>query len=233
MPVTIPLDAAKGWDYYAHSRLDLIDSLPRPVGRVLDVGCGAGGNAGPLRAAGASWISGIELVPDAAAAAERVYDEVWVGDALATLARVSGPFDTIICYDVIEHLYDPLALVQALGGVAASGGRLHVSVPNASHVSLLRDLVLRGTFGYQPAGHRDATHLRWFTRRDIVRLLQEAGWSVRAVAPLGLQWRSRALDVMTRGRSTEYLAAQWSVLATTPGGGTSGPVGARGRAQRR
>ena len=54
-----------------------------------------------------------------------------------------------------------------------------MSVPNASHISLLRDLILRGTFGYEPAGHRDATHIRWFTRRDIVALIGEAGWQVQ------------------------------------------------------
>lgn len=167
-----------------------------------------------MRTAGAHRITGIELVPEAAASAELVYDEVLVGDALDVLPRATGPFDTILCYDVLEHLYDPLALVRALVGVAVDGGRLHVSVPNASHVSLLRDLVIRGTFGYRPAGHRDATHLRWFTRRDIVQLLGEGGWSVQAALPSGLQRRSRALHTVTRGRSSEYLAAQWAVMAT-------------------
>jgi 2-polyprenyl-3-methyl-5-hydroxy-6-metoxy-1,4-benzoquinol methylase len=213
---TIPLDTPKGEDYYVHDRLDLVARLPRPVGRVLDIGCGAGGIADPLRAAGAAAITGIELVPEAAAAAERVYDEVWVGDALEGVPKLSGRFDTILCYDVLEHLYDPSALVRQLLTVAAPSARLHVSVPNASHVSLLRDLIIRGTFGYQSAGHRDATHLRWFTRRDIERLLEEGGWSVRATAPSGLGRRSRTLQALTRGRSTEYLAAQWSVLAAAP-----------------
>lgn len=217
MSATIPLEAPKGSDYYAHARGELVRGLPGPVGRVLDVGCGAGGNAALLRSVGATWISGIEMVPEAAAEAGRVYDEVRVGDALAMVDEVSGPFDTILCYDLLEHLYDPFALARGLLAVAAPGGRLHASIPNASHVSLLRDLVVGGTFGYRPAGHRDATHLRWFTRRDIIRLLEEAGWSVQVAAPLGLQRRSRALHVVTRGRSTEYLAAQWSVLATSPG----------------
>lgn len=214
MAATIPLQGPKGSDYYSHDRSELIAQLPTPVGRVLDVGCGAGGIAVPLRTAGAHRITGIELVPEAAASAELVYDEVLVGDALAVLPRATGPFDTILCYDVLEHLYDPLALVRALSAVAAVEGRLHVSVPNASHVSLLRDLVIGGTFGYRPAGHRDATHLRWFTRRDIVQLLGEGGWSVRTALPSGLQRRSRALHAVTRGRSSEYLAAQWAVVAT-------------------
>ena len=79
------------------------------------------------------------------------------------------------------HLRSARADAGAARGVAAPGGRLHVSVPNASHISLLRDLILRGTFGYQPAGHRDATHIRWFTRRDIVALVGEGGWHVEAV----------------------------------------------------
>jgi 2-polyprenyl-3-methyl-5-hydroxy-6-metoxy-1,4-benzoquinol methylase len=212
MASTIPLDAPKSEDYYELARMETLAHLPKPFGRVLDVGCGAGGAAKPLREGGASWITGIELLAEPASLAEQRYDEVLVGDALERLADASGPFETILCYDVLEHLYDPLALVRALREHAAPGGRLHVSVPNASHVSLLRDLILRGTFGYVPAGHRDATHIRWFTRRDIVALVGEGGWLVDDVAHSQLH-RSRALHRLTRGRSTEFLAGQWYVLA--------------------
>jgi 2-polyprenyl-3-methyl-5-hydroxy-6-metoxy-1,4-benzoquinol methylase len=213
MSQILPLDAPKGSDYYVQTRLDVLGRLPRPAGRVLDVGCGAGGIAQPLRTAGATWITGIELVPEAAERAQQVYDEVWVGDALAMLPKIDGQFDTILCYDVLEHLYDPLAVVRALRALAVPGGRLHVSLPNARHISLLVDLFLRGTFGYTAAGHRDVTHIRWFTRRDATRLLEEGGWSVQKAEPLGLQWRSRALHGPTRGRSSEFLAAQWAFVS--------------------
>jgi 2-polyprenyl-3-methyl-5-hydroxy-6-metoxy-1,4-benzoquinol methylase len=213
MPSTIPLDAPKSEGYYALSRDEVIAYLPRPIGRVLDVGCGEGGSVESLRAAGASWISGIELLPEPAGRARKLYDEVRCGDALAELPSVSGQFDTILCYDVLEHLYDPHALVSALLDVAAPGGSLHVSVPNASHVSLLRDLIVRGTFGYAPFGHRDATHLRWFTRKDIEALVTEAGWSVSRVDPSKLWRTSRTLHRVSFGRSTEFLAGQWFVLA--------------------
>ena len=211
MSNTIPLDAAKSEGYYGLARSETLDHLPPPYGRVLDVGCGEGGAAQLLRDGGASWITGIELLPEPAEVARGVYDEVLVGDALEQVSDASGPFDTILCYDVLEHLYDPLSLLRALRDVAAPGGRLHVSIPNASHVSLLRDLILKGTFGYQPFGHRDATHIRWFTRRDIVALITEAGWRVETVAWSQLH-RSRHLHTLTRGRSTEFLAGQWYVL---------------------
>ena len=57
-----------------------------------------------------------------------------------------------------------------------------MSVPNARHFSLVRDLVLRGTFGYTEWGHRDNTHLRWFTRRDIVAAVGDAGWIVEGTS---------------------------------------------------
>jgi 2-polyprenyl-3-methyl-5-hydroxy-6-metoxy-1,4-benzoquinol methylase len=212
MPATIPLDA-KLTGYYSQSRADLISRLQRPLGRVLDVGCGEGGAAAPLRQAGATWISGIEIMPGPAAVAEHSFDQVCIGDALECLEQVKGPFDTILANDVLEHLYDPYALLESLRGIAMQGARLHVSVPNASHVSLLRDLIVGGTFGYQPHGHRDATHLRWFTRRDIAALISEAGWSVCTVTPASLGAPSRALHRLTRARSTEFFAAQWHVLA--------------------
>jgi 2-polyprenyl-3-methyl-5-hydroxy-6-metoxy-1,4-benzoquinol methylase len=212
MPTTIPLDAPKSDSYYGLSRSETLAHLPKPVGRVLDVGCGEGGVAGLLREAGASWITGIELLPEPAAVARQVYDEVLVGDALEKVGEASGPFDTVLCYDVLEHLYDPLALIQGLLESAAPGAQLHVSVPNASHISLLRDLILHGTFNYQPFGHRDATHIRWFTRKDIVALVTEAGWRVQTVAWSQLH-RSRHLHTLTRGRTTEFLAGQWYVLA--------------------
>jgi 2-polyprenyl-3-methyl-5-hydroxy-6-metoxy-1,4-benzoquinol methylase len=207
--------------YYSETRANVIDELPLPLGRVLDVGCGEGGASGPLRARGATWISGIEILAEPAAKAAERYDEVEVGDALETLERVRGPFDTILCYDVLEHLVDPAALVRRLRDVAAPGGRLHVSVPNARHYSLARDLVLRGTFGYADWGHRDSTHLRWFTRSDLKRLLEDAGWRVVGTVPSALH-RLRELELpvparLVNGLGGEFFSRTWYVLARSPG----------------
>ena len=202
--------------YFEQDRAELVRMLPRPLGRVLDVGCGSGGSAPSLRTAGAEWISGIELDEVAAAAAAAVYDEVRAGPAESELDAVSEPFDTILLYDVLEHLVDPWELLRRLHRVAADGARLHVSVPNARHWTLLRDLALRGTFGYTPAEHRDVTHLRWFTRRDVVALLESTGWTVDAIDFGALRPVSRRLAALTRGRSPEFLAYQLSALARRP-----------------
>jgi 2-polyprenyl-3-methyl-5-hydroxy-6-metoxy-1,4-benzoquinol methylase len=197
--------------YYANTRQDIVDALPRPLGSVLDVGCGSGGVGPGLRAAGAARLTGIEVVAEPAELARVVYDEVVVAPVEQALPQLSGPFDTILCLDVLEHLVDPEQVMAELHRLAAPGARLQVSLPNARHVSLMIDLLFRGTFGYTDWGHRDRTHLRWFTRRDIVQAMQCTGWEVQRVSHPALR-RSRQLDRLTRGRSTEFLVGQWYVL---------------------
>jgi 2-polyprenyl-3-methyl-5-hydroxy-6-metoxy-1,4-benzoquinol methylase len=200
--------------YYDLPREDVVAELPRPIGHALDVGCGSGAVGRSLRAAGALTVSGVELDPVAAEAARSHLDAVHrmpVEDAVAAGA-ITGRYNTICCYDVLEHLVDPESVVRALREVAAPGGRLHISIPNARHFSLLYDLAVRGTFGYTDFGHRDATHLRWFTRRDLVAMVAGAGWQV-AWCRATFSGRDRIADRLTLGRAREFLTLQWHLLA--------------------
>ena len=206
----------KGEGYYANERPDVVDALPRPLGRVLDVGCGAGAIGPGLRAAGASELVGIEIVPEAAARAASILDRVIVGPVESSLNQLDTEFDTILCLDVLEHLASPAEVLSELRRHARKGAHLQVSVPNARHYSLVRDLIFRGTFGYSDWGHRDSTHLRWFTRRDILAVVSASGWE-----PTGTSWpplgRSALLHRLSGGRSSEFLVAQVYVSARNPG----------------
>jgi 2-polyprenyl-3-methyl-5-hydroxy-6-metoxy-1,4-benzoquinol methylase len=205
---------AKPAAYYAHPRLDLVGALPTPYGRVLDVGCGAGATGEALLQRGAVEVVGIELDPAAAEAArERGYRDVAVGDAEAAISQVAGPFDTVLCHDVLEHLPRPDRVLSATAEVATPNAVLSVSIPNARHISLLSDLIVHGTFGYQPEGHRDTTHLRWLTRKDLIALLHETGWRVT-----GLHWpqdsrRYRSLK-FAPWLVREFASPGWRVHAT-------------------
>jgi 2-polyprenyl-3-methyl-5-hydroxy-6-metoxy-1,4-benzoquinol methylase len=155
---------AKPVAYYGVPRTDAIPRLPDPLGRVLDIGCGAGATGRLLRGRHPERLIGIEIVPEAAAIAAEIYDQVLAGPVEQMLDHVEGPLDTILCYDVLEHLVDPGAVLAKIATLAAPGARLHVSVPNVRHFSVAYYVYLRGTMGYTTSGIRDATHLRWFTR---------------------------------------------------------------------
>jgi 2-polyprenyl-3-methyl-5-hydroxy-6-metoxy-1,4-benzoquinol methylase len=197
--------------YYANTRTDIVDALPRPLGWVLDVGCGSGGVGAGLRHAGAARLTGVEVVPEQAELARAHYDDVIAAPVEEALRQLEGPFDTLLCLDVLEHLVDPEQVLTDLRRIAVPGARMQVSLPNARHFSLIYDLLMKGTFGYTDWGHRDKTHLRWFTRRDIVAAMERAGWAVKRVSHPELH-ASRMLDRVTGGRSTEFLVGQWYVL---------------------
>jgi len=202
-------------DYYGQQRPELVAMLPESLGRVLDVGCGAGGVGQTLREH-ATRLVGIELDEQAAALAREVYDEVLIGDVDARLGELEPAFDTILAYDVLEHLANPASVLRRLRAVAAPGALLHVSVPNARHFTLVRDLVFHGTFGYTEMGHRDSTHVRWLTRADLVALLRDAGWSVERTAHAELSRPGRLAERLTGGLSAEFTVYQWSALARAP-----------------
>jgi 2-polyprenyl-3-methyl-5-hydroxy-6-metoxy-1,4-benzoquinol methylase len=155
---------------------------------------------------------------------------VRTGRAEDLLADLTGPFDTILAYDLLEHLADPAELLRGLRALASDDALLHVSVPNARHWSLVRDLVMRGTFGYSEWGHRDRTHLRWFTRADLVELLESTGWRVEQTLHAPLTPAGRLAARVTRGRSAEFLVYQWSALSRNASGGRPSHAGAAGQA---
>ena len=64
--------------YFTQSRPELVAQLPARLGRVLDVGCGAGGVGRAIRDR-ADVLVGIELNEEAAALAREAYDEVRTG----------------------------------------------------------------------------------------------------------------------------------------------------------
>ena len=124
---------------------------------------------------------GIERDPSAAREAALRLRQVHVRsiDVEAAFADL-GEFDAILFLDVLEHLYDPWAVLRNAHGALRRGGAVFAVVPNIAHVSVVRRL-LRGQFDYQEHGTMDRTHLRWFTRRSFGRALNESGFVRAAV----------------------------------------------------
>jgi 2-polyprenyl-3-methyl-5-hydroxy-6-metoxy-1,4-benzoquinol methylase len=165
-------------------RPELTRRLPEGPLRILDAGCGAGAAIATAKSRRSGWtVTGIEWDRELARRARARCDRVLEGDLrriLPSLGAAGETFDALVFADVLEHLEDPVAALSAARAVAAPQARLLVSVPNAGHLSIARDL-LAGRFDPVPAGLCDARHLRWFTRSFLAEAIAEAGWSVVAV----------------------------------------------------
>ena len=72
--------------------------------------------------------------------------------AWRTCQELEGQFDLITCMEVIEHVADPAAFVQALAKRLRRGGLLILSTPNATGWSKLLMITLGEGLGRIPEG---------------------------------------------------------------------------------
>ncbi len=124
----------------------------------------------------------LERDPGLAAAAADKCRRVVVADLERELPPLDGPFDVIICGDILEHLSDPARVLASLTHSLSADGLIIVSVPNVAHL-WIRLRLLFGHFDYADRGILDRTHLRFFTRKSFLRFLAEAKLAVITLVP--------------------------------------------------
>ncbi|GAB4397030.1 MAG: hypothetical protein OHK0048_03910 [Rhodoferax sp.] len=150
---------------------------------VLDLGMGTGAlGRHLLQRDGGCTVDGLTLTAEETRSADGVYRRTWVADLdqVDLIALTAGTrYDRIVCADVLEHLRDPRRVLRQCHDLLAPDGRVLISVPNVAYCGLVAEL-LCGDFRYRPEGLLDQTHLRFFTRASLLRLLHETGWAVTA-----------------------------------------------------
>jgi 2-polyprenyl-3-methyl-5-hydroxy-6-metoxy-1,4-benzoquinol methylase len=159
--------------YKNDGNVPLIDLLDPGVGRILDVGCGAGDNANLVNSRHPNCeIHGITYsATEADIARKRMTScQVWDIESEIPDDLNAMRFDAIIFSHVLEHLRDPGSVVNSLSQLLRSRGTVLIAVPNTlSWATRLR--FLRGDFEYQSSGVLDDTHLRFFTYLTADRYL--------------------------------------------------------------
>lgn len=154
----------------------------------LDVGCSSGGLIELLRGMSPSVeLFGIDLSEERLAMARAGdFGAVLVqGDVNQPLPYADESFDTVTCFEVIEHLVAPGALAFELHRVLKHNGTLFLTTPNAN--ALMRFVLQSKWYAMG-----DPSHLIFFSRFTLRVLLQRAGFHIERMwtdsrSPFGLQ----------------------------------------------
>jgi 2-polyprenyl-3-methyl-5-hydroxy-6-metoxy-1,4-benzoquinol methylase len=163
---------------YETARPDVQSHVPSTARRILDLGCSTGALGAALKARQGALVVGVEVVEDYARDAAERLDRVIVADAEAFAAGEApeeAPFDCLICADVLEHLRDPWGALRGAAGMLGPGATVVVSLPNVLFWAGLLRIVRTRRWPREDEGLFDRTHLRWFSERDAVELLSQAG----------------------------------------------------------
>lgn len=158
---------ALNWKY------QIINEL-HPSGKLLDFGCGTGEFMHHMKTKG--WqVTGMEPSDDARAKAESLSQT----QIFKTEESISGKYDVITLWHVLEHLPEPNRTMEKLKAVLNDSGTLLIAVPN--HWSFDGQ-----HYGPHWAGYDVPRHLWHFNQKAMVLFLQKHGLHVKQILPMKL-----------------------------------------------
>jgi len=207
--------------YFSSIRWDIIEFVRDGDNKILEIGCGEGNTGKVLKEQGkAVEVIGIEKISEAARIAETKIDKVLCADVeTIELPFDEGYFDYVIIGDVLEHLYDPWSLVNKLGHYIKKGGYIIASIPNIRNWRVIKSLALKGEWNYSSEGLLDDTHLRFFTKKSILKLFSSKDFFVHRLIPK-FEFRPtyksdiiKPFNNITLGLFEDFLAFQYIFIA--------------------
>lgn len=176
-------------NYYTYSRKELYPYIPQQLSKTLDIGCATGVFSEHIKQKFNAEVWGVEMHKESANIAEGKLDKVLIGmfDEVKDKLPI-GYFDCVFFNDVLEHMmYPNECLIDVRKNIAPDGVVL-ASIPNVRNVAVLRELVFGKDFKYQDSGIMDKTHLRFFTKKSIIRMFEQCGYTIETIAginPIG------------------------------------------------
>ncbi|HIQ46072.1 MAG TPA: methyltransferase domain-containing protein [Sulfurovum sp.] len=170
--------------YFSNERVDLIKYIPKIKDqKILEIGAGTCNTLLALKKNGfADFVVGVELmVIENSNQNNPSIDDVIIGNIEKIILKYNNFFDVIILGDVLEHLIDPWTTLKKLKLYLKDDGIIVASIPNFLYYTNLRTILLDADFKYEDSGILDKTHLRFFTKKNIINLFQENSMKVTLI----------------------------------------------------
>ncbi len=202
--------------YFSTVRSEILPLLPAASERVLDLGCGDGSTLAYLKDRGAArWTCGVDINAAALDRARAAGVDVVVRGSLDDLQLPIEPesLDVVLCLDILEHLADPWATTRSVAKLLKPGGIVVASIPNVQTLRVIVPLVF-GRWDYKDCGILDQGHLRFFTRRSAIALLEQGGLVVDRGEPiLEPHWLPRSVNAATFHVFQRWVTVQFLLRA--------------------
>ena len=167
----------------------------------LDLGCGRGWYASILADHGFRVV-GMDQANQVADS--RV--EILVGDINPPLPFADGEFNTVLMFDILEHLAEEKGMMAEVARVCAKGGRVILSVPNADDGFL-------PVYGLTYLHRIDRTHVREYTLADLPRRLEMFGFRTLYCALEGRAHLPLVFSEFVRGPHALKTLARYGLTA--------------------
>ncbi len=192
-------------------RLEWINARAPLRGKtVLDIGCGGGILAESMAKKGAN-VTGIDLSEKALKVADlhsletgvSVRYELIAAEALA--AREPAGFDVVTCMEMLEHVPDPAAIVQACATLVKPGGHVFFSTLNRNPKSYLFAVIgAEYLLRLLPKGTHD--YAKFITPAELAQYARNAGLSVDSLKGMGYNPLTQMYS-LNQDTSVNYLVA--------------------------
>lgn len=175
--------------YFDVSRNELKEFIPSDVKTVLEIGCSEGGFKESFDNEVEYWSIDTNKV------VYKIAESKLYKFLNATYEEVeqdipNNYFDLIVCNDVIEHMVDHDIFLNNIKNKIKDDGYLLISIPNVRYIY---NLLLKTDWKHEEQGILDKTHLRFFTKKSLMRSLIYHGYiinrfeGINKVNPSGLK----------------------------------------------
>lgn len=157
---------------------NIIYDIIKPNSRVLDIGCGNGVLGGTLRRNKNCYVCGLEIDPELVKLAEKQLDSV-INTDIQDLQKLSlnRGYDYVVCADILEHIPNPIPVLNMIKRFLTPKGYLLVSIPNIANWRIRMRLLI-GRFEYESLTITDPGHMWFYTKTTAKRLLEGCGYRV-------------------------------------------------------
>jgi SAM-dependent methyltransferase len=209
--------SSKPESYYELSRPEMVPFVPVASKTILEVGCSSGAFGALLKEKIPDCeVWGIEPDPKSAAAAAKRLDRVISGIYSADTPELEGKrFDAICFNDVLEHLIDPERVLIESRKFLNENGVIVASIPNILFFHQISKILIEQDWRYEEFGILDSTHLRFFTKKSIVRLFESCGFDLIRVTGInpGVGLKFKILNFLALGWLSDWKFTQFAVQA--------------------